>query len=254
MKHPPHGPILDLYCSRSFGDISALARVQAGAEGLRHVIFFSRCCNKCVSEPVSFVLSPLLFVPPRATRKCGLRVAPPPPPTRYCNSMTIGQAGFSVPLARRGYWSGIRGCLYTDFGVGLFPAGARLNHKYADRMIYSSRLDRDGARARGGRGCLVSADRVLAPYGRSRARRHQRRQSAVLCFWQSMSALGSIPPQPGLLFGCEQTCHAFARLVVFAVFRETSCRPNCSWRTDASGALSVVAVEDVPPDSQLFIS
>ncbi|CAN0073407.1 unnamed protein product [Scytosiphon promiscuus] len=46
----------------------------------------------------------------------------------YCNSMTIGQAGFSAPLGRRRYWSGIRGCLYADFGVGLFPTGAMFNH------------------------------------------------------------------------------------------------------------------------------
>ncbi|CAM9740913.1 unnamed protein product [Ectocarpus sp. 12 AP-2014] len=79
----------------------------------------------------------------------------------YCNSMTIGKAGFSAPLAGRGYWSGIRGCLYSDFGVGLYPAGAMFNH---------------------------------------------------------------------------------------------SCRPNCSWRTDGSGELCVVACEDVPAGSQLFIS
>ncbi|CAN0439048.1 unnamed protein product, partial [Ectocarpus fasciculatus] len=75
--------------------------------------------------------------------------------------MTIGKAGFSAPLAGRRYWSGIRGCLYSDFGVGLYPAGAMFNH---------------------------------------------------------------------------------------------SCRPNCSWRTNGAGELCVVAVEDVPAGSQLFIS
>ncbi|CAN0566431.1 unnamed protein product, partial [Ectocarpus sp. 12 AP-2014] len=33
-----------------------------------------------------------------------------------------------------------------------------------------------------------------------------------------------------------------------------SCRPNCSWRTNGSGELCVVTVEDVPAGSQLFIS
>lgn len=42
--------------------------------------------------------------------------------------MTIGKTGVSAPLLKRGYWSGIRGCLYTDFGVGLFPEGAMFNH------------------------------------------------------------------------------------------------------------------------------
>lgn len=45
--------------------------------------------------------------------------------------MTVGRAGISAPLARRGYWSGIRGCLYTDFGVALFPRGAIFNHSCA---------------------------------------------------------------------------------------------------------------------------
>ncbi|CAN0463942.1 unnamed protein product [Hapterophycus canaliculatus] len=84
--------------------------------------------------------------------------------------MTIGRAGFSAPLARRRYWSGIRGCLYADFGVGLFPAGAMFNH---------------------------------------------------------------------------------------------SCRPNCSWRTSSTSpadggvvtpSLRVVALENIPAGSQLFIS
>lgn len=57
---------------------------------------------------------------------------------RYCNSMTIGRAGFSAPLARRRYWSGIRGCLYADFGVGLFPAGAMFNHSCRPNCSWST--------------------------------------------------------------------------------------------------------------------
>lgn len=75
--------------------------------------------------------------------------------------MTIGKVGFSAPFAKRGYWSGIRGGLYSDFGVGLFPAGAMFNH---------------------------------------------------------------------------------------------SCAPNCAWLVDTSGRLRVMAVQDVLPGSQMFIS
>lgn len=57
--------------------------------------------------------------------------------------MTIGKAGISAPLARRRYWSGIRGCLYSDFGIGLFPAGAMFNHSCAANCAW--RTDSSGA-------------------------------------------------------------------------------------------------------------
>ncbi|CAM9988975.1 unnamed protein product, partial [Choristocarpus tenellus] len=41
----------------------------------------------------------------------------------YCNSMTIGEAGIRSQLIQRGYWSGVRGGLYTEYGIGLFPLG-----------------------------------------------------------------------------------------------------------------------------------
>ncbi|CAM9598800.1 unnamed protein product [Ascophyllum nodosum] len=58
----------------------------------------------------------------------------------YCNSMTIGKIGISAPLARRGYWSRIRGCLYSDFGVGLFPGGAMFNHSCAPNCAWLTDL------------------------------------------------------------------------------------------------------------------
>ncbi|CAN0276956.1 unnamed protein product, partial [Laminaria digitata] len=54
----------------------------------------------------------------------------------YCNCMTVGRAGVSGPLARRRYWSGIRGGLYADFGVGLFPVGAMFNHSCQPNCVW----------------------------------------------------------------------------------------------------------------------
>ena len=61
---------------------------------------------------------------------------PLPPYQRYCNCMTVGRAGVFGPLARRRYWSGIRGCLYSDFGVGLFPTGAMFNHSCEPNCVW----------------------------------------------------------------------------------------------------------------------
>jgi SET domain len=56
----------------------------------------------------------------------------------YCNAMTIGAVGYQAARTSTepGYWSGIRGGLYTDHGIGVFPVAAIFNHSCAPNCYW----------------------------------------------------------------------------------------------------------------------
>jgi SET domain len=56
----------------------------------------------------------------------------------YCNAMTIGAVGYQAARTSTvpGYWSGIRGGLYTDHGIGIYPVAAMFNHSCAPNCYW----------------------------------------------------------------------------------------------------------------------
>ena len=59
----------------------------------------------------------------------------------HCNVMTVGAPGYRAAHTKRvpGYWSDVRGGLYTGHGMALFPTVAMFNHSCAPNCHWQGR-------------------------------------------------------------------------------------------------------------------